>query len=347
MHSTVVCYMNIMNIFSEIQFLFGSWRNLAILFVLSVATLVIYGFYKRRTYLRQFIRLSESRWLLLNYSPLKQILKAVCMILASISLAIALLGPAWDKEEETVHHEGRDVCIALDISRSMLAQDNLPNRLEFAKQKIKQLIARTKSDRISLILFAANAFMVCPLTHDYEAFFSFLSDVDQGTVSASGTDLSAPVKAAIDMYKKNPEKKHKLLIIVSDGEDSSGTVSHVSRMAAEHGIHLLLASVGSFEGAPIPLSDQMGRFLGHVKDDKGAVVISKLNKQALDQLAQESQGLSVVLDGRNDKDLQKIQQNIEMYEKEKFEEKHNVYYQNKYFIFTGIGFLLLLIEWLL
>ncbi len=338
--------MNIAQNFAEMHLLYRSWLGLAILFCVGIAALALYGFYKRRILLKQLTG-NSSAWLLLNYSPLKQVIKVICLISASLFLALALLGPAWDKQEETVQHEGRDICIALDISRSMLAQDSKPNRLEFAKQKIKQLIARVKSDRVSLILFAANAFVVCPLTHDYEAFFSYLSDVDQGTVSASGTDLSAPVKAAITMYEKNPEKKHKLLIIVSDGEDSSGAISHVSEMAAHHGVHLLLASVGSFEGAPIPIVDAKGNSLGYVKDDKGAVVISKLNKTALDQLAQESQGLSIVLDGSNDADLQEIQQTIEQYEKEKFEEKQQSYYQNKYFIFTGIGALLLLIEWLL
>lgn len=339
--------MNITQIFAEIQFLYRSWLSLAILFCIIIVALAIYGFYKRRSFLKQLSSHAQSRWLLLNYSPSKQVMKVICLISASIFLAIALLGPAWDKQEETVQHEGRDICIALDISRSMLAQDSKPNRLEFAKQKIKQLIARIKSDRVSLILFAANAFVICPLTHDYEAFFSYLSDVDQASVSASGTDLAAPVKAAITMYEKNPEKKHKLLIIVSDGEDSSGTISHVSSMAAQHGVHLLLASVGSFDGAPIPNIDAKGNSLGYVKDDKGTVVISKLNKTALDQLAQESQGLSVVLDGQSDADLQQIRQTIEQYEKEKFEERQTAYYQNKYFIFTGIGALLLLIEWLL
>src|SRR5207244_4500475 len=131
--------------------------------------------------------LTASQWhkqLIFHFSPFKKTVKSIFLVLGITFLCIALLRPQWDKTEQKIAQEGRDLFIALDVSRSMLAKDCAPNRLECAKSKIKELVRNLSCERVGLILFSGSALVQCPLTSDYSAFHMFLDQVDVETISS-------------------------------------------------------------------------------------------------------------------------------------------------------------------
>lgn len=259
---------------------------------------------------------------------------------------IALLKPMWDKKEESIMQEGRDLFIALDISRSMLAQDCLPDRLSCAKQKIKQLVQSLESQRVALILFSGSAFVQCPLTSDYGAFFMFLDQVDVETISSGTTAIDQALKVTLDTIKTMAPKKHKLLAIFTDGEDFSSHLSALKRDVQQEQLTLFTFGVGSLEGAPIPLYDQHGAMIGHQKDAQAKVVISRLNQDLLQSLAHDAGGMYVKMSDNND-DITTVTKTLNAFEKEAIEEKKVSQAQDRYYYPLFISLCCFIIEWIL
>lgn len=210
-----------------------------------------------------------GKQLLRNYSYNKNKLKLVLLSFGLLFLFIALLKPQWDTREELVVQEGRDLFIAFDVSRSMLAQDLEPSRLEFAKNKVRSLLKKLSCERVGLMLFSGSTFIQCPLTADYAAFQMFLDQVDVETISSGTTALDQAIKKALETFKKMPNKKHKLLVLLTDGEDFSSNLAGVKRQALKENLSIFTIGVGTPEGAPIPLFDNHGHQAGHQKDKRG------------------------------------------------------------------------------
>lgn len=320
------------------------WQLSPLLF--GVLILIGWLFKKRMQRVASLVAPGQQSKLLLNFSYAKQVVKLVLYCLSFFFLFLALMRPAWGKKEELVQQEGRELFIALDVSRSMLAQDRAPNRLAFAKAKIKTLVKKLGCERVGLILFSGSTVVQCPLTNDYSAFFMFLDQLDAETISSGTTALDAAIKKALTIFSKMPDKKSKLLVLFTDGEDFSSNLAQVKQDAIQAGMNIFTIGVGTPEGAPIPVVDHNGTQLGHQKDENGTVVISRLNEGILHSLAQESGGIYLRARDDND-DVRTLIARVERFEKEKFEDKSLSSVQERYAYCVVVAFICLLLEWLL
>lgn len=319
------------------------------LWIISLVLLSSFAVYKARLTFKFAQQLTNGRSyknILIHYSPAKTYVKTLLLMLGFLSLCAALLRPQWDKKEEIVPQMGRDLFIAVDISKSMLAKDIAPNRLEFAKQKIKHLVSTLASDRVGLILFAGSAFVQCPLTRDYQAFFMFLDALDNSTVASGGTAIDQAIVQALTMFKSMADKKNKLLVLVTDGEDFSPNLSNIKESALQEGLHIFTLGVGTSEGAPIPLFDSTGKQLGHQKDKNGTVVISRLNEQLLTDLS-TSLGGKYLHATKDDSDIKKLVSLVQSFEKETIEDTKIDHYQEQYHWFLLVSLLSFALEWIL
>jgi len=234
----------------------------------------------------------------------------------------------------------------LDISKSMLAQDCEPNRLELAKKKIRALLKELESERVGLLLFSGAAFVQCPLTTDYGAFHMFLDHVDAETVSSGSTAIDAAVQEAISLFSHTPKGNNKLLVLCTDGEDFSSHLSAVKKRAEDEGVRIFTIGFGTQEGAPIPLYDLQGNPSGHQKDRNGKVVISQRNDELLQSLAHGLGGIYVPA-AQEGNDISQIVATVRTIEKGAFEDKkmHQLY--DRYPWFIAVALCALLLEWVL
>ncbi len=325
----------------------GAAHNIILIPFIALASALVCGhWYGCRKRIALLAAPQYYQRFIMYYSPHIKLIKAGLIVNVLILLGVALLRPQWGIKEETLEQQGRDVLIALDISRSMLAQDCSPNRLAYAKEKITQLVGTLACDRVGLIIFSGAALTYCPLTTDYNAFFMMLKELDTETVASGTTALDQALKQALEIIKRAPSKKHKLLILFTDGEDFSSDLAGIKQEALQLGLQIVTVGLGTTVGAPIPLYDNNGTLSGYQKDDKDNVVISRLNEGILQVLARDSGGkyLQATSDTH---DITQLKQWVEQFEKEHFDDKHIQAYEERYYYFTGLGLLLLLLEWLL
>jgi len=201
--------------------------------------------------------------------------RVICLSAAFVLLVGALCRPQWGTVIEEQEMKGIDIIVALDTSRSMLADDLPPTRLAAAKKAIATLAGRLQGDRIGLIAFAGSAFTICPLTSDYTAFRQVLDEAGPDTIPKGGSDLSS-VPAEVLCGFSGSDPRSRLLILVSDGEDHSGSTAEAARLLERRGILTCSVIAGSETGAIIPLPGG-----GFLKDRHGAIVRSRANPAAL------------------------------------------------------------------
>ncbi len=284
---------------------------------LMLVIIALYGYdlFRQRSLVHMIAPQKIRSLVLSNFSPFKKLLKALCGICGVASLWIALARPALHEQVNIVAQEGRDLFIAIDISRSMLAQDRAPNRLTFAKQKIQKLVQQLRVERVGLIVFSGSTFVQCPLTYDYGAFSMYLDQLDVETISSGTTALDQAITCALDAFQAIGERKHKLLVLFTDGEDFSSNLFRVKQRAKEQNMHIFTVGIGTAEGAPIPLYNVRGNQIGHQKDGKGSVVISRLNEGILRNLALDSGGQYVLATDDNT-DIVQVVRAVTAFEKE-------------------------------
>lgn len=332
------------------QFLGIFWtapENKNYLFIFAIALLVIWYRWWRSYHLIKLLGKSiDGHTFLKNTSIIKITIKSILWSCAFLCMFLSLLKPSWNKKEENVIQEGRDLFVALDISRSMLAQDVLPNRLAHAKKMIHLLVDALPSDRVGLILFSGSSFVQCPLTRDRNAFYMYLDQIDSDTISSGSTALDKAIEQALIAFKESGTQKNKLLLLFTDGEDFSSNLAALKQEAQSQGATIFTIGVGTAQGAPIPIYDIRGTQIGHLKDNKGTVIITALNEGILKTLAQDVGGIYVHAQ-KEQKNIEQLIRLIEAREKEKLEEKKFTQYEQQYPIFLAISFILLIIEWLL
>ncbi len=327
---------------------FGALHNLFKIFLIVAIALwwIIVRYFKAE---RTIVKLSSQHlrsFMVQNGSKFRFVLQAILRFLGFMGLAIALLQPQWDKKQQEVAQEGRDILIAVDISRSMLCTDEKPNRLEFAKQKIKKILYNLKCERVGLIVFAGDAVVQCPLTIDYAAFFMFLDSLDVSTISSGTTSLDGALQTAIDTFKDMPEKKTKIVCLFTDGEDFSTNLSTVKEQASKIGMAIFTFGIGSKQGAPIPILDTTGKNIGFEKDSKGNVVMSKFNEGILKNLSEKTGG-RYIRTTSNDTDIKKFIADVTSFEKESFASASFERYQEQYSYCIMLSFICFGLEWLL
>jgi Ca-activated chloride channel family protein len=242
---------------------------------------------------RRLLNLFGDLPLLLKNAPYisfaRQRTKAVLVLAALALVCVALARLQFGTHMEKLEREGLDIVIAVDLSNSMLARDIKPSRLEKAKQEIRSIIERLRGDRIGLVAFAGEAFVQCPLTLDYAAARMLLGVMDQNTVSVQGTSLEAAITAARKAYSQQ-EKKHKVLVLLTDGEDQEGRAVEAASDARKDGIRIYTVGIGSPAGEPIPVIDRKGEQVGFKKDRQGEVIVSRLDEATLQKIALETGG---------------------------------------------------------
>ena len=260
--------------------------------LLAVLLLAIYVFWaiSRK---KRLLNLFGDLPLMMKNAPYisfaRQRTKAVLVLIGLGFVSVALARLQFGTHLEKLQREGIDIIVAVDLSNSMLARDMKPNRLEKAKQELRSIIDRLKGDRIGLVAFAGEAFVQCPLTMDYAAARMLLSVMDQNTVSVQGTSLTSAIEAARKGFIQQ-EKQHKVLLLLTDGEDQEGNAVEAAAEARKDGIRIYTVGIGSPAGEPIPVVDRKGDQVGFKKDRSGEVIVSKLDEETLQKIALETGG---------------------------------------------------------
>lgn len=272
----------------------------------------------------------------------KQKIKALFILLSVSAIALSLMRPQWGFEWKEVTRSGLDILIAIDTSKSMLAEDVKPNRLERSRLAVKDLIQKLHGDRIGLIAFAGSAFLQCPLTVDYSGFMLSLDDLNVNTLPKGGTSLSNAIETALDSYEGG-KKKYKALVIITDGEDHEGNAAEWAERAKEQGIKISTIGIGTREGELIPVTDESGNRT-FLKDRSGNVVKSRLDEKTLQDIALATGG-SYVKATATEFGLDLLyEEKLSKMEKREVENKMIRKYYERYQIPLAIALLLLCIE---
>lgn len=274
-------------------------------------------------------------------SVFKPWLKMIVFILAISSLIFALVNPKIGSKMETVKREGIDVVFAVDISKSMLAEDVAPNRLEKSKQMVSQIINQLGSDRVGIVAYAGSAFPVLPITTDYAAAKMFLQSMSPDMISAQGTSLNQAVTLAADYFDAG-NATNKLIIMLSDGEDHEEGIEEALTLVKEKKIKIITIGIGTEKGGPIPIKRNgiVERFL---RDKQDEVVVTKLLAETLKTISEESNG--GYQDGSNTKEVLSFVKNaMDNIERTEFETTQMADYKSQFQWFLGIAFLLLVLD---
>jgi Ca-activated chloride channel family protein len=224
----------------------------------------------------------------------------------------------------------------------MLAEDIAPNRLEKAKHAVGTLIDRLEGDRIGLVAFAGVAFVQSPLTVDYGAATLFLSAMSTDLMPVQGTNLAEALRVSVEAFEAG-EQQHKILIVITDGEDHEGEIDAAAESANEAGIRIYTVGVGSPDGVPIPEFDPSGRRAGYKRDENGEVVTTRLDETTLERLARETGGRYLrATPGENE--LDRLAEEIGEMAGREIEARQVTQYEEQYQIFLGFALVLLLAE---
>lgn len=276
-----------------------------------------------------------------NRSVFKSVLKIIVLCLAFACLAIALVNPKIGTKLETVKREGVDIVFAVDVSKSMLAEDIAPNRLEKSKQLVTQIINNLASDRVGIIAYAGKAFPQLPITTDYASAKMFLNSMNTDMLSSQGTAINEAIKLA-KTYFDDEQQTNRVLIIISDGEDHSEEAAAVAEEANEEGIRIFTIGVGDVKGGPIP-EKRNGVVLNYKKDSQGETVITRLNEETLKNIAEEANG--AYINGKITTDVvENIREILNKMDKTEFEAKQFAEFKDQFQWFIGFGIFFLLLD---
>lgn len=276
-----------------------------------------------------------------NQSVFKSVLKVVVLCAAFACFSLALVNPKIGTKLETVRSQGVDIVFAVDVSKSMLAEDIKPNRLEKSQQLVREIINSLASDRIGIIAYAGTAFPQLPITTDYAAAKMFLGNMNTDMLSSQGTAIDEAIKLATTYYD-DEDQTNRVLIIISDGEDHGSDAVDIAEEASEKGIKILTVGVGDVKGGPIPIK-RNGVVLNYKKDKNGDTVITRLNETTLREIAEEANG--IYINGSNTAEVvEAIKDVLNSMDKKEFESKQIADFKDQFQWFLGLGILLLFID---
>jgi Ca-activated chloride channel family protein len=318
-----------------------------VLLILLPLLIVFYWFvfWMKRRAKERFGNLALIEKLSLSFSPKKQRRKVDLMLLGVFFLLFSLARPQLGTKLTLMKREGVDIIIAMDVSLSMLAEDIKPNRLEKAKQEINGLISRMRGDRVGLVAFAGVAFVQCPLTLDYSAAKMFLDIIDVNLIPQPGTAIGDAIRTSIRAFNQK-ERKYKVLILLTDGEDHDSDPLGAAEEASKEGIKIYTIGIGSVQGEPIPIKDNRGQVTGFKKDKEGSVIVSRLDEVTLQKIALTTGGKYYHATS-GEMELDKIYDEISKMEKKELEGKLLTQYEDRYQYFLLISVILLTVEFLL
>ena len=314
-------------------------------FIFSGVFIVLFSVWvmkRRRSLMERFAEKNMIEGIAPHFSAARKVLKMALTGMALVLCILALARPQWGFEWQEVKRTGLDILIAIDVSKSMLARDMRPTRLERTKYAVKDLIRKLNGDRVGLIAFAGTSFLQCPLTIDYNGFLLTLDDLSTETIPRPGTSISSAIRDAIGILK-GADKKFKAFILITDGEELEGDAIKAAGEAAQAGIRIYCVGVGTVEGDLIPAIDERGG-RGYLADKSGQVIKTRLNEDLLKKIAVATGG-SFVKATPSDFGLTLLyDKSISKLEKRDIEAKMKKRYQERYQIFLGIAIAFLLLE---
>ena len=276
-----------------------------------------------------------------NRSNFKLNLKLILECLAILLLSIGLANPKIGTELNSINREGVDIVFAIDVSKSMLAEDVAPNRLLRSKRIISEIINSLNSDRVGIVAYAAQAIPQVPLTTDFASVKNFLQIIDTDMLSSQGTSIDSALNLAANFFDQNSET-NRVLILLSDGEDHDDIPESLINLIIENNINLITIGVGQDNGSTIPIKVN-GRIDSYKKDSNGEVVITKRNSEILNKIANSSGG--EYIDGNiTEEALENVKVKLDKIDKSEFETSQFVEYKQQFQIFILLALLFIIVD---
>lgn len=316
------------------------------LFVMLPAFIVLFlvARWIRRKALKRFASPGLHRLLMPAASPSRPWIKFILFLLAFSGILMAAVNPQTGSRLEEARREGIEIVVALDVSRSMLARDITPNRLERARLAVDRLITQLEQDKIAIVVFAGSAHTQVPMTSDYRAARMILRSVSTESVSLQGTDIAQALERAMASFSPQGEAD-RVILLISDGESHEDDPMAAAQRAAEKGIRIHTVGVGSREGAPVPIMEN-GRVAGFLRDRDGNTVITRYDESLMRQLAEATDGIFRHGSGA-DMGLSDIMEHMRSLERETFETRIFADHVSRYYYFAAMALILLLLDMLI
>ena len=299
---------------------------------------VVYTHRKRRQ-LTEFGDSELMAQLMPDASKSRPVVKFGILMFALALLIVAVARPQYGQKEKSVKRQGCEVMVALDISNSMLAEDVSPNRLDRAKQMLSKMMDGMVDDKVGLIVFAGEAFTQLPITCDYVSAKMFLNTISPSLIATQGTAIGAALQRAIVSFGEQESDAGRAIILITDGENHEDDAIAAANKARELGIKVLVVGIGKPEGSPIPKPGTNDYF----KDRSAQVVVSRLNEEMCQQIAQAGQGIYVRCDNTNTA-LRSLQKELEEVATAELETTVYADYNEQYQSFVLVALLLLVVE---
>lgn len=274
-----------------------------LLLIPVIIAVYFYSNYRRKSRIRRYGDAELLKSLMPSIAPVRSAVTFWLSLLAFALLVVALARPRYGTHKETVVTKGVEVVVALDVSNSMLAQDIYPNRLEKAKKLIMRMMSKIKGNKVSLIVFAGDAFIQLPATEDYVSANMIVNEIQTGLIKNQGTNVAAAIDLAMNSFSDN-EKIGKAIVVITDGENHEEGAVEAAQAAAEKGVKLYVLGVGTTDGGRIPyVEDEIfGQYRKQnsgdkfLRDSKGENVITKLNETAAKEIAAAGNGSYIRVD---------------------------------------------------
>ncbi|MGM0556901.1 MAG: VWA domain-containing protein [Myxococcota bacterium] len=335
---------------------FGQPENLWWLLILvpMAAGLAYYLWWKRKV-VERVGHLPMVRKMAARSSAPRQVTRGILVIVATALLCVSAARPQWGQDDRTLKRFGVDVVFALDISKSMLAQDVPPNRLDAARSEIRQTLTTLTGDRVGMVVFTAVSFAQSPLTTDYGAIRFYLEKLDPNQMPVGGTSVGQAIWDAIELLTgaenadgasedgDDREKSNtQIIVLITDGEDHESNPMQMAERARELGIKIVTVGLGNVDGSRIPLYGPGGDLRGYKRDRKGELVYTKLDDTTLKKIADETGGTYIHYSGENSV-VNALDDYIDQLEKREIETMLRERYKDRYMYFLAPALLLLLI----
>ncbi len=331
------------NGFDMIRFANPEWANLFWLIPLFILVFAISRYLYRRA-MRRFGNPELIAQIAEMQSNKRPYIKFILFLLIFSLISLAAMDPQVGSRMEEAQLEGVDIVIALDVSRSMLAEDVRPNRLERARLAVSRLIEKLDQDRVGIVAFAGSAHTRVPLTNDHHAARMILRTLGPESVPVQGTAVGQALARA-SLAFVDDQRASKVIILISDGESHEDDPVESAKMAADRGIVIHTVGVGSREGAPIPLYEN-DRMTGHMRDRDGRVIITRYDENAMREIARVTGGVFRHGSGP-DLGLEQIMQQIREMEREAYDTTVFADYESRFHYVLALAFILLIFELLI
>jgi Ca-activated chloride channel family protein len=308
----------------------------------AIAALMVFARRRRRAIALRFADAGILGRLIPTASTGLEVLKSSALLLGIALLIAGLARPKWGATYEKVQSRGVDLFVLLDVSRSMLAEDVAPNRLEHAKADIRDLLSHLAGDRVGLIVFAGASVVKVPLTTDHGFFLTALEDVDTKSAPRGGSLIGDAIRKALESLPPRSDRDQ-VLVVITDGEDHDSFPAEAARQAGQRGVKIFTVGLGDAgAGHKIPIRDERGN-LTFLQQD-GQEVLSKMDEKLLREIALSTGGAYVPAQTRS-YDLGAIyQERLSELTRGEISAEKRKRYGERFQIFLACGFVLLLFE---